>query len=304
MDARPQSSSDAWTAPPRIHPSAEIDPRAELAPGVEIGPWCVVRGDVTLEAGVRLLGRVWIEGPARIGAGSLLYPGVSLGFPPQDFKFAPGTPTAGVRIGAGCVLREGATVHAASNDHTPTAIGDRVFMMVGSHAGHDAQVGDGCILVNNAALAGHVRMGAGVNMGGGAVVQQHTRIGRLCMISGGTGLSMDLPPFCVLFDRNRMGGVNLVGMRRSGMARDEITMVRRAFREALRPGHARDEQLAILSRLAESSPAVGEMRDFVAASPRPICPGPMRPPRLVAGWVRAVLSGKADLVDDAEEHGS
>ena len=267
----------------QIHPTAVVSPNATLAEGVTIGPYCVIEGEVTLAEGVHLVSHVQLQGPLTIGAGTQVWPFACLGLPPQDYKFGPDSVTAGVRIGQGCIIREHATVHAATNDHTPTTIGDRVFMMGMSHVGHDGNVGDDVILVNYTGLAGHVTIGPKATLSGQCAVHQFCRIGRLAFMSAGTAVSADVPPFCVVNERQRMGGVNLVGMRRSGMARDEITAVREAFRKCFRTTLPKDELIGTLDELGTRSPAVAEMAEFVRTAKRPICPGRGKPPRLGVG---------------------
>lgn len=282
-----------------IHPAAVVDPRAELADSVRIGPGCVLSGPVRLGEGVRLIAAVHIQGPAEIGPGTLLYPGACIGFEPQDFKFAPGDPSAGVRIGAGCIVREHATVHAASNDRTPTTVGDRCYLMACSHVGHDCRVGDGVVMVNYAGLSGHCIVADNVTISGHVGVHQHVRIGRLAFLSGGASVGMDVPPFCTVNERNRLGGVNLVGLRRAGLDRTEITSVRRAFRDCFRRPVPTDEMLEMLDRLGEASPAVAEMAEFVRGTSRGICPGMGKPPRVLTTWLQARRRGVA--ADPLEE---
>jgi len=285
---------------PTIHPSAHISDETQLGEGVEIGPRCVLNGAVTLGDGVRLIGSVCLEGPITIGAGTVVYPFACLGFPGQDVKFKPGDETAGVRIGSDTIIREHATVHAATNTKTPTIVGDKVFMMVGTHCGHDSKIGNGCVLVNVGGLSGHAEIEDGVIISGNAGLHQFVRVGRLGFLSGGVLVSMNVPPFCMAPERNRIGGINMVGMRRAGIARDEITMVRRAFREALRGNVPNKEMLEILARLGEQSPAVQEMHDFCLNSERAICPGPLRPPRIIGTWMRSLKKGAA-VLDDGDE---
>ena len=249
---------------PKIHPSAVVDPACELAADVEVGPWCVLSGPVRLAAGVRLIGNCHLAGPLTIGEGATLYPFVCLGFPGQDYKFKPGDPTPGVTIGAGCILREHVTVHAATKPDRPTSVGDRVMMMVGSHVGHDGQLGSNAILVNGAVMAGHSEVGDGVVMSAGTMVHQFTRVGRLAMMQGDSAISMDVPPFCLAHDHNSIVGINVVGLRRSGMDRGHITTVREAFRKALRVPLSKPERVAVLEDLGRDCPPVMEMARFVA----------------------------------------
>ena len=267
---------------PKVHPTATVDERARLGEGVEIGPYCIVTGDVTLGPGGRLLTRVSLQGPLTVGAGTVIYPNACIGFEPQDYKFKPGSPTAGVVIGEGCLIREHATVHAATSLQKPTRLGDRVFMMVNAHVAHDAEVRDDAILVNNSAMAGHTELHERAIMSGGVVMHQHGRIGRLAMCSGGSVLTNDVPPFCMAAQRNMLVGLNLVGMRRAGMPRSEIDAVRSAYREVFRRNPPRAELLEQLRERGEQSPAVMLMHDFVVASKRSITPVGGRRHRLIS----------------------
>lgn len=258
-----------------IHPTAIIDSKAILGEGVEIGPYCILRGDVTLGPGVRLVSHVTIQGPATVGSNTVLYPGVCLGFEPQDVKFKPGMPTAGVRIGQDCLLREHVTIHAASKGPDvghPTTIGDRCFLMVNSHLGHDTRIGNDVVMVNSVLLAGHVEVADRVTFGGGAGVHQFCRIGRLTMVSGLSACSLDIPPFVIAAERNTIFGLNVVGLRRNGFSREHITKLREAFREGFRIRRPRNEQLAVLRELGANCPPVAELADFVAASKRGVMP--------------------------------
>lgn len=258
---------------PSIHPTAIIDPLCELGPGVQIGPWCVLTGQVRLGKGVRLLANVHVHGPVTIGDNTILYPFACIGFPPQDFKFKPGDPTAGVRIGPDCIIRESATVHAATRTDVPTSLGTRVFMMSCSHVGHDGQIGNNVILANSALIAGHGQVGDNVMFSGNAAIHQFTRVGRLAFITGNEGSSMDVPPFCTLGSRNTIHTVNLVGMRRSGMSREHVTAVRDAFWHVLRRRLPRREVIALLEERGRDCPPVMEMARFVAEAKRPIARG-------------------------------
>jgi UDP-N-acetylglucosamine acyltransferase len=265
--------------PPRIHPSAIIDPEAALSPGVDIGPNCTLRGAVKLGAGVTLIANVYLQGPLEVGEGTTVYPNACIGFPPQDFKFKPGMASAGVKIGAHCIIREGMTIHAASKAPgagPPTTVGDRCFLMVQSHIGHDAKVGSDVVLCNGALIAGHAEVGDKVTLSGNVAVHQFVRVGRLAMFSGLTAVSRDVPPFCLVGGRNTIHGLNAVGLRRNGVSREEITMLRRAFREAFRARVPRAEQIEILTELGRKSACVLEMAEFCAASKRGMVAAPAR----------------------------
>ncbi|MFG0284219.1 MAG: acyl-ACP--UDP-N-acetylglucosamine O-acyltransferase [Phycisphaerales bacterium JB039] len=256
-----------------IHPTAILTGDIDLADDVEIGPYCVLEGPVRIGAGTRLLAAVHMLGPVGLGAGCTLYPGACIGFRGQDVKFKPGDATAGVVIGDGCQLREHVTIHAATNAEKPTRLGNRAFMMATSHIAHDVTVGDDVTMVNGVAVGGHAQIGDRVILSGLSAVHQFTRIGRMVIVAGLSGMSLDVPPFCLADGFNALGGLNLIGLRRAGVDRADISALRDAYRIALRRRIPRAEALARLRELGSRSPLVGEMAEFVAASTRGICPG-------------------------------
>ncbi len=256
----------------KIHPTAIVDDQVKIADDVEIGPLCVLNGDITLGAGVHLIASVTMQGPLTVGSGLVFYPGASIGFGPQDAKVNYGDPTAGVVIGDDCIFREHCSVHAASNDHTPTSIGDRTFFMANAHAGHDSQVGNDVVLVVNSGLGGFAEVQDRAILSGGTMVHQFGRVGRQAMTSGMTALTNDLPPYFMAVERNTVVGLNLVGMRRSGMSRDEIAAVRSAFSDVFRKHPPMNEMRQMLEERAKNSKAVGEILEFIVKSKRPICP--------------------------------
>ena len=264
---------------PTIHPTASVSDEAQLAQDVQVGPFCVITGKVRLGPGVRLIGNNYVNGPVTIGNGTILWPFACIGFEPQDYKFGPGAATAGVVIGSECLIREHATVHASTSVERPTIVGDKCFLMVNTHVAHDARLGNNVVFVNGAGIAGHGEIGDNVTLGGNAVIHQFCRLGRLVMMSGDCGVSQDVPPFCMVSERNRIGGINQVGLRRSGMASEDITELRRAFRDVLRTPMPRKEAVAILRERGALCGPVMELAEFLETSKRGICPGMGRPTR-------------------------
>jgi UDP-N-acetylglucosamine acyltransferase len=256
----------------KVHPTAIVDDSVELGEGVEIGPFCVLTGKVRLGEGVRLISSVSIQGPVEIGKNTTVYPTASIGFEPQDYKFKPGSPTAGVVIGSDTIIREYVTIHAASNVEKPTRIGSRVMMMIGAHAGHDVTVGDDVVMVNTSHLAGHSTVEDRALVSGAVMLHQFGRIGYMAMCSGGSILTGDLPPFCTSAGRNAVVGLNLVGMRRSGMPAEEINAVRYAYKTVLRKNPPLPVMKEMLLELGQHSPAVKRMADFIIEAKRPIVP--------------------------------
>ncbi len=251
-----------------VHPSAHVDAEAHLGEGVVVGPRSYIGAGVRLERGVRVIGSAHIEGPATIGAGTMVYPYAVIGMPGQDFKFAPGDATPGVKVGSGCVIREHATIHQATTGDHPTTVGNKCYMMVASHVGHDCVVGNGVILVNSALLAGHVEVHDNAILSGNTAVHQFCRVGRMAIVSGGVATAMDVPPFCLCDQINATNGLNLVGLRRANVPKESIDALRFAFRTVISKSLPREEALQTLRRLGERDPYVREMADFIATSKR------------------------------------
>jgi UDP-N-acetylglucosamine acyltransferase len=200
-----------------------------------------------------------------------MYPFVTLGFPPQDLKWDPAVPGAGLVIGSGNTFRESVTIHRATSHETPTRIGDNNYWMANSHAGHDCQVGNNCIVANNTALAGFVRMDDKVILGGNGSVHQFCRVGRGVMLSGGMGTSMDVPPFFMLTGNNVVGSINLIGMRRSGFKPAQVDTVKWVYRTLYRQGFSIIKATEALQERGDD-PLVREYIEFIKASKRGICP--------------------------------
>lgn len=246
-----------------IHPTAVVDPEARLDKDVEIGPFCVVGPEVSLGAGVVLKSHVVVQGRTEIGAGTVVFPFAVLGEIPQDLKYA-GERTR-LRIGRNNRIREHVTMHpGTAGGGGETVIGDDGLYMAGSHVAHDCRVGNGVIMANSAALAGHCVVGDDVRIGGLAGVHQFVRIGRGAMIGALTMVTHDVIPYgLVQGPRGVLEGLNLVGLRRRGLPREEIAALRAAY-DRLRDGEGTLAERA--EALGEDpSPLVREMAAFLMA---------------------------------------
>lgn len=248
-----------------IHPTAVVDPAAVIGQGVTVGPFCVIGADVTLAEGVVLHSHVVVAGRTTIGPRTRVFPFASLGHAPQDLKYR-GEPSR-LEIGADTVVRENVTMNPGTEGGGMlTSVGDRCLIMVGAHVAHDCRVGNDVILVNNATLAGHVHVGDHAILGGLSAVHQWVRIGEGAFVGGMSGVENDVIPFgTVIGNRARLGGLNLVGLRRAGYPRDDVHALRNAYK-LLFEG---DESLGLrLDRVAGTlggSPLVDRMIAFIRA---------------------------------------
>ncbi|OSP53635.1 acyl-ACP--UDP-N-acetylglucosamine O-acyltransferase [Pseudoruegeria sp. SK021] len=212
-----------------IHPSAIIEDGAKIASGVTVGPFCIVGPEVSLGPDVHLKSHVVVTGRTEIGDGTVIFPGAVIGEIPQDLKFA-GEKTRLV-VGKRNRIREGATMNTGTEGGGGlTSVGDDCLFMTGAHVGHDVHVGDRVILANQAALAGHCLIADDVIIGGLSGVHQFVRIGRGAIIGAVTMVTNDVMPYgLVQGPRGELDGLNLVGLKRRGVTRGDITALRAAF---------------------------------------------------------------------------
>ncbi len=246
----------------KVHPTAIVEDGARLSPGVEIGPYCHVGAGTVLGEGVRLISHVVVAGNTEIGARSIVHPNVVLGGGGQIRNAV--APEARLVIGTENVIREGVTMTAGSRKGGGvTLVGDRGYFMAYSHLGHDCHVGNDVTLSNGVQIAGHVEIGDGVIMGGLAAAQQFSRIGQYAFISGLSGVAADIIPYGIAIGLHaRLGGLNLIGLRRRGIARENIHALRAAFRVLFRDERGSLPERA--QRVSETWPGVPEVQHVTA----------------------------------------
>ncbi|MFV0245578.1 MAG: acyl-ACP--UDP-N-acetylglucosamine O-acyltransferase [Qingshengfaniella sp.] len=212
-----------------IHPSAVIEPGARIADGVRIGPFCVIGAGVSLGPRVQVKSHVVVTGQTEIGEDTVIFPGAVIGEIPQDLKFN-GEETRLV-VGKRNRIRENVTMNTGTaGGGGLTRVGDDGLFMAGCHVAHDVRIGDRVILVNNSAVAGHCQVGDDVILGGLSGIHQWVRVGRGAIIGAVTMVTNDVIPYgLVQAPRGRLDGLNLVGLKRRGVARSDITALRAAY---------------------------------------------------------------------------
>jgi len=213
-----------------IHPTALVAAGATIGAGVRLGAYSIVGDNVALGDGVIVEPHVVIGGHTEIGAGCHIFPFASVGQPPQDMKYK-GEPSRLV-IGAGTVMREHVTINPGTEaGGMLTSIGERCLILAGAHVAHDCRIGNGVLLVNNVLLGGHVEIGDHAILGGGSAVHQFVRIGKNAFVGGLSGLGTDLIPYgMAVGNRANLAGLNIVGLKRHSIGREDIHTVRKAYR--------------------------------------------------------------------------
>jgi UDP-N-acetylglucosamine acyltransferase len=244
-----------------IHPSAVIEAGAVIGPGCKIGPFCLIGPEVTLGAGVELKSHVVVTGWTEIGDETVVFPFASLGQIPQDLKFK-GERTRLI-VGKRNRIRENVTMSTGTEGGGGlTQVGDDGLFMANCHVAHDAQIGNRVILVNSVAIAGHCVLEDDVIVGGLSGVHQWVRIGHGAIVGALSMVTADVIPHALVAGpRAGLEGLNLVGLKRRGVAREEIGALREMF-TALAAGNFR-EQARKLSEEAPESAHVREVLDFI-----------------------------------------
>ena len=245
-----------------LHPSALIDPAAKIGADCTIGPFCIVGADVVLGDGVELKSHVVIAGDTHIGDETVVFPFSVIGEIPQDKKFD-GEKTQ-LRIGKRNRIREHVTINTGTQGGGGlTHVGDDCLLMAGCHVAHDAQIGNRVIIVNSTAVAGHCVIEDDVIIGGLCGVHQFVRIGQGAIIGALSMVTNDVVPHgLVMGPRGKLDGLNLVGLKRKGVGRADITALRAAF-QMLKDGEGTFHDRA--ARLSEETDSayVQQMVDFI-----------------------------------------
>jgi UDP-N-acetylglucosamine acyltransferase len=247
-----------------IHPSAVIEDGAQIDPSATVGPFCVVGSEVVLGPDVVLKSHVVISGQTTVGEGTAIFSFAVIGEIPQDLKFK--GEASRLEIGKRNRIREHVTMNCGTEGGGGvTRVGDDNLFMAGCHIAHDAIVGSNVVVVNNAAVAGHCVIEDDVILGGLSGIHQWVRVGRGAIIGAVTMVTNDVIPYgLVQASRGHLDGLNLVGLKRRGVARSDITALRAAF-QMLAQGEGTFHDRATRLGAETESDYVREIVDFVLA---------------------------------------
>lgn len=250
-----------------IHPAAIIEPGAKIGANVTVEAYAVVKATVTLEDNVVIKSHAYIDGNTTIGEGTVIWPSASIGTKTQDLKFR--GETTYVVIGKNCEIREFCTINSSCQEGSVVKIGDECLIMAYCHVAHNCEIGNRVIMANNVNLAGHVIVEDFAIIGGMTPVHQNSKIGRNAMVGGFSRITHDVPPFTIgAGSPYKIGGLNLVGLKRHGFALEMRKALTQAFRLTYRSGMHLQEALDQLEKEFPGNPHVQHWVDFCRGSKR------------------------------------
>ncbi|KJF43168.1 MULTISPECIES: acyl-ACP--UDP-N-acetylglucosamine O-acyltransferase [Draconibacterium] len=253
-------------------PLAYVHPDAKVADNVVIEPFVSIDHDVVIGEGTRIGSSVTILPGTRIGKNCKIFPGAVIGAAPQDLKFQGEYST--VEIGDNNTIREFVTINRGTSAKGKTVIGNNNLLMAYVHVAHDCKVGNNIILVNNVQLAGEVQVDDWAILGGMSAVHQFVRIGSHVMISGGSLVRKDVPPF-IKAGREPLSyvGINSIGLRRRQYNNDKIREVQDIYRYIYQKGLNTAQAVEIIEAEMPATPERDEVLLFVKDSKRGIIRG-------------------------------
>lgn len=251
-----------------IHPTASVSAQAVLGEGCRIGPFAVVEDHARLGAHTQIAAHGIVRAGCTIGRHCSIDSFAVIGGDPQTLSLDPDR-VGGVDIGDHTRIREGVTVHRSSQPRGVTRIGNSCFLMANAHVGHDCTLHDRVIMANAVLLSGHVEVASDCFLGGGAAVHQFIRVGEGVMLGGLTAVSQDIPPFCLVAERNHTRGLNLVGLKRRAVPRDAIRELKDLYRTILKdPGSVPEKARQAADRGSFTSAEASRFLSFFEAEKR------------------------------------
>ncbi len=249
-----------------------IHPSAEIADTVIIEPFVTIQKNVEIAAGTWIGPNVTIMEGARIGKYCKIYPGAVISAIPQDLKYK-GEDTL-TYIGDNVVVRECVTVSKGTADRHKTVVHENCLLMAYAHIAHDCNIGKHCIIANNVQIGGHVHIDEYAVLGGSSAVHQFVKIGTHAIISGGSMVKKDVPPFTkAARDPLRYCGINTIGLKRKGFSQEILTEIQEIYRKFFLQGYNYTKAIKLIEREVPASIYRDEILSFIKRSSRGVMKG-------------------------------
>ena len=240
-----------------------------MGQNVSVGAYTIIEDGVSIGDGTSIGNHNTICRGTTIGANCTIFHNTSLGEAPQDLKYG-GEETL-TFIGDNVLIRESVTINRGTVAYGKTVVGNNVLLMACAHVAHDCTVGDNTIMANLATLGGHVELGEWVNLGGGVMVHQFTKIGSHSFIGGGFRAVQDVPPFIIAAGEPiRFGGINKIGLERRGFSDEGRAEIKKAYRTYFLSKLTRTDALKKIKSEMSGSDHINSIIDFIESSERGI----------------------------------
>ncbi|MDR2646068.1 MAG: acyl-ACP--UDP-N-acetylglucosamine O-acyltransferase [Holosporaceae bacterium] len=246
-----------------IHPTAIISSSARIEKNVKVGPYSIIGENVELGSDVEIMAHVCVTGYTIIGEQTRIFPFATIGYAPQDLKYK--GEKSRLLVGKRNTIREYVTMHPGTeNDAMETVIGDDNLFMIGVHIAHDCIIGHNVVMGNNATLGGHVKIGDDVIVGGLAAIHQRVRIGQGAIIGGMSGVERDVIPYgAVKGERARLYDINIIGLRRTGVNRQDILALKKAYNMIFFEKNTMAQSVGNVERTIKGIPCVDSLIEFM-----------------------------------------
>ena len=254
------------------HQLANVHPEAKIGNNVTIEPFATVHKDVVIEDGSWIGPNVVLWDGSRIGKNVKIYPGASISSVPQDLKYS--GETTETYIGDNSVIREYVTISRGTTDKFKTVIGKNCLLMAYVHVAHDCQIGNNCILVNAVQVAGHVTIDDWAIIGGASALHQFVKVGAHVMVSGGSLVRKDVPPYTkAAREPLAYAGINSVGLRRRGFTTEKIGEIQEIYRYVFLKGLNNTKAIELVETAVSPSDERSYIISFIKSSERGIMKG-------------------------------
>lgn len=251
----------------QIHSTAIIKSTTKIGENVIIEPYVVIKGNVTVGDNVTIKAHSYIDGNTTIGEGTIIYPSVTIGMKTQALKYQ--GETTYVKIGKYCEVREYVTITSSFGEGSTVSIGDHCLIMANCYVAHNCKIGNHVIMTNGVMLAGYVTIEHHANIGGMTPVHQYVRIGRYAMVGGFSRVVKDIPPYTIGGGvPYKLGGLNLVGLKRHNFSLDLRKDLTKAFKLTYRSGYHLKDALNHVQKEIRMSDEVQHWVDFCQNSKR------------------------------------
>lgn len=253
-------------------PLAYIHPGAKIATNVVVEPFTTIHNNVTIGSGTWIGSNVTIMEGARIGKNCRIFPGAVISAIPQDLKFD-GEDSL-VIIDDNVTIRECVTINRGTNAHGKTEIGKDCLIMATAHIAHDCIIKNNVIIVNGVTLAGHIEIGEYAIIGGLSGIHQFIHIGKHAMVSGGSLVRKDVPPYIkAAKEPLSYVGINSIGLRRRGFTSEKINEIQNIYRILFQKNNNTTQALGIIEAELEATPERDQVLTFIRNSQRGIMKG-------------------------------